>query len=442
MTAPSWGDDDAAPEGIHTAADIVSAWIASARDTLSRSLMHPCFSGVSLPSAGQLLSRVSAAAVDEAWALRRTIEGSVFHFGSFDEVCERARAWGSLTAGSLGEEGARSTQVHDSRSVSADENGNNRHGVENGHAVDDQGCLEPCSYCWDDAADSQPGSRRTWDVRGQLQGESEAAKVRYVGSTDCPVQHGQAASGALNHSGACEDSQGTRRHTGACASKCCAHACNRTGNSHDQDANGASPLSQVGSQALGLQGHRLGNPDAQAQLPLRRVFRHAEGKLGESCPGHDRRHSEGSSGERSYQCTGELVNGRPGACASAIDGRGDQRVDVGDGVHSMSGVHHIDAAHRDVSWRNGMLNDEDSSTAQCPKPLHQATRGSAAAANVNVCGCQSGSGLALPSSGTDRPAKAPLVFMHGVGFGVFPYLGFVLKLLRAFPGVHHFCVSS
>ena len=37
-----------------------------------------------------------------------------------------------------------------------------------------------------------------------------------------------------------------------------------------------------------------------------------------------------------------------------------------------------------------------------------------------------------PSSQTGK--KTPLVFMHGVGFGIFPYLGFVWKLLRAFPG--------
>ena len=31
-------------------------------------------------------------------------------------------------------------------------------------------------------------------------------------------------------------------------------------------------------------------------------------------------------------------------------------------------------------------------------------------------------------------SKQPLVFLHGVGFGVLPYLGWVWKLLRAFPG--------
>eukprot|EP00892_Ulva_mutabilis_P009709 jgi/Ulvmu1/710/UM010_0082.1 len=33
-----------------------------------------------------------------------------------------------------------------------------------------------------------------------------------------------------------------------------------------------------------------------------------------------------------------------------------------------------------------------------------------------------------------RRGREPIVFLHGVGFGVFPYLGFVWKLLRAFPG--------
>lgn len=33
-----------------------------------------------------------------------------------------------------------------------------------------------------------------------------------------------------------------------------------------------------------------------------------------------------------------------------------------------------------------------------------------------------------------RRGRKPIVFLHGVGFGVFPYLGFVWKLLRAFPG--------
>jgi hypothetical protein len=37
--------------------------------------------------------------------------------------------------------------------------------------------------------------------------------------------------------------------------------------------------------------------------------------------------------------------------------------------------------------------------------------------------------------------KTPLVFMHGVGFGVFPYLGFVWKLLAAFPGALATAVS-
>lgn len=38
-----------------------------------------------------------------------------------------------------------------------------------------------------------------------------------------------------------------------------------------------------------------------------------------------------------------------------------------------------------------------------------------------------------PPSGR-RSTLKPIVFLHGVGFGVFPYLGFVWKLLRAFPG--------
>lgn len=39
--------------------------------------------------------------------------------------------------------------------------------------------------------------------------------------------------------------------------------------------------------------------------------------------------------------------------------------------------------------------------------------------------------------GPQRSGLKPIVFLHGVGFGVFPYLGFVWKLLRAFPGADH-----
>lgn len=38
--------------------------------------------------------------------------------------------------------------------------------------------------------------------------------------------------------------------------------------------------------------------------------------------------------------------------------------------------------------------------------------------------------------------KQPLVFLHGVGFGVLPYLGWVWKLLRAFPGACRDCVTT
>ena len=39
-----------------------------------------------------------------------------------------------------------------------------------------------------------------------------------------------------------------------------------------------------------------------------------------------------------------------------------------------------------------------------------------------------------------QPAQqTPLVFLHGVGFGIFPYLGFVRRLLNAFAGAHHSC---
>jgi hypothetical protein len=38
---------------------------------------------------------------------------------------------------------------------------------------------------------------------------------------------------------------------------------------------------------------------------------------------------------------------------------------------------------------------------------------------------------------TPGDAASPIVFMHGVGLGVFPYLGFVWKLLTAFRGTHN-----
>ena len=38
--------------------------------------------------------------------------------------------------------------------------------------------------------------------------------------------------------------------------------------------------------------------------------------------------------------------------------------------------------------------------------------------------------------------KQPLVFLHGVGFGVLPYLGWVWKLLKAFPGALLYCIST
>lgn len=53
-----------------------------------------------------------------------------------------------------------------------------------------------------------------------------------------------------------------------------------------------------------------------------------------------------------------------------------------------------------------------------------------------ACGRRADATAAAPP-GAQRSSLKPIVFLHGVGFGVFPYLGFVWKLLRAFPGADH-----
>lgn len=96
--------------------------------------------------------------------------------------------------------------------------------------------------------------------------------------------------------------------------------------------------------------------------------------------------------------------------------------------------HHARVGDHDISSPFAPGSDVDANKSHRQQP---APNGTAHAAHVDEC--------AAPQElqrGSDRCTdKAPLVFMHGVGFGVMPYLGFVRKLLHAFQGAHLLCYA-
>jgi hypothetical protein len=433
MTGPGRGDDNVTPADVHTAADIVSEWIAGGRDTLSRSIMHPRFSGFSLPTPAQLLNRMSSAAAEEARALRSTIEGAVFRSGSFDPVREHTSAWGSPAAGSfddgLAAEGGSPTNGNGWGSPAAfvsDDgltNGSGREVLkacsplgslraEVGMPVSGSGSTLPGTFNSDEAGVAQNGmatNGKGWEALG-------AGSPRRAAGTDTGTPTNGNRSGslvALISSEAPGAELGTALSLNTCVQV-------PTGGSGAAAGARRTMPAHTAGWPIPVGGTSVNDTDAEHVGPPWTVSKEmADAQLNITSPGHDRQ---------------PVSSVLPMAKGTSESGSPTIKCESGSSVVRMREAAHADAAT--LTGLNGMHSRAKASSAVSAQPAEPMRPGSGGADTTKIAGGVPvlGPRTAASANTAAGPLKVPFVFMHGVGLGVFPYLGFVSKLLRAFPG--------